>query len=264
MRPIFTCLLLLIGTSGVLAQNKLPFTYSASLNPSVSLPINISSSKDPVPGKPDQTYSEYADSVRSFETYKLSLGATVWANYVINRKWSVQAGVGYSETGFTRQQRNITFNATLMPGIGSGRLQELSNSQKSIDYTYKYQYVTVPVLFNHYMKRSGNFKWSYYVTMGAALNVLLKHEIKAELDQFVVDGKSTFHLDSTGYEGRRVGVNLFVGGRFDYKVDKNIMVFGQPLLTFYPVSVSKTPIQVYPIGLTFNCGITYIFDQDDK
>jgi hypothetical protein len=266
MRSLILFILLFISSVHTFAQSRNKISFSGSLNPSVFFPVNVSSSSDKVSGNPNQTYKEYADSVRTFETFKFSAGATVWVNYLLNQKWTLQAGVGFNETGFTRKQKDIKFNDILFPGVGGGKLIENSNTVKNIDYKFRYQYLTVPILFNYYGKRSRDFKWTYYFSTGVGLNVLLKHEVKAVLDQFVMDGESKFHLDSTGYEGRTFAVNLFVGGRFEYKIDKNMSVFGQPLLTVYPVSISKTPMNVYPIGITMNCGVVYVFDKakDEK
>lgn len=264
MRSIATLVIFSLFSVYAFAQSRARLSYSASLNPSITFPINISSSSQPVSGNPYQTHEQYADSVRTFETYKLSLGATVWVNYLLGQKWSLQAGLGYNETGFTREQTNIKFRDKLFPGIGDGMLIENSNSTKSINYSFRYQYLTVPVLFNYYAKRSRDFKWTYYFTTGVGFNFLLKHEIKATMKNFVVDGESTIHLDSTGYEGRAFAMNIYVGGRIEYKVDKNLSVFGQPMITAYPLSVSKTPMQVYPIGLMVNCGVVYVFDKNKK
>ncbi|MES2779653.1 MAG: outer membrane beta-barrel protein [Bacteroidota bacterium] len=249
-------------TVAVFAQSRDKLYFSASVNPVISMAINTSSSNKLTGSTPPQTLAQYQDSVRSFESYKLSLGATVWVNYALNSKWTLQSGIGYSEIGFTRQQKNIQFNDRLYPGIGSkGKLLEISNSTKNVDYRFRYQYITVPVLFNYYAKRSGDFKWTYYFTGGIGLNMLVKHEMKAVLDQFVVEGENVFHIDSTGYEGRFFTVNVFAGGRIDYKVDKNMSVFAQPMLTIFPMSVSKTDMHSYPIGLQVNLGVSYVFDK---
>lgn len=251
----------------VWGQSRTKLYFSASLNPVITMAYNTTSSDKLTGSTPVQTLKQYQDSVRSFETYKLSLGATVWLNYLINSKWSIQTGIGYSEVGFSRQQNNIQFNDKLFPGVGTkGKLIELSNSEKNINYRLRYQYITVPVLFNYYAKRSGNFKWTCYFTGGLGLNILVKHEMKAVLDQFVIEGEKEFHVDSTGYEGSPFSLNLFAGGRFDYKVDKTISVFAQPMLTVFPLSVSKTDIKSYPIGLQVNLGVSYILDKgkDEK
>lgn len=224
--------------------------------------INVTSSNKTTGTFPPQTLSQYQDSIRSFESYKLSVGATVWVNYALNQRWSVQAGLGYSEVGFSRQQQNIQLNDKLFPGIGAnGKVIDGSNADRSVDYRMRYQYITLPVLFNYYGKRSGDFKWTYYFSTGVGFNVLLKHEMKAVLNQFVIEGQDVYHLDSTGYEGSRFALNFFVGGRVDYKINKNVSVFAQPMFTFFPLSVSKTEMKSYPLGLQVNLGVSYVFDK---
>lgn len=247
-------------------QSRTKLYFSASLNPVITMAYNTTSSNKPASSNTSQTLTQYQDSIRSFETYKLSAGATVWVNYLINAKWGIQTGIGYSEVGFSRQQNDIQFNDKLFPGIGSGKVIDISLSERSANYRLRYQYISVPVLFNYYAKRSGDFKWTYYFTGGLGLNVLVNHEMKALLDQFVIDGEDEFHIDSTGYEGSAFALNLFVGGRIDYKVDKSITVFAQPMVTAFPLSVSKSDIQSYPIGLQVNLGVAYVLDKkkDEK
>ncbi|AMS26082.1 hypothetical protein AEM51_02700 [Bacteroidetes bacterium UKL13-3] len=264
MRNIFFIVFLFWGLL-LEAQSRDKLFFSASVNPTITMAFNSSSSSKLTGSYPPQTLTQYQDSIASSESYKLSVGATVWVNYMLNQRWTVQAGLGYSEVGFSRQQKSIQFNDKLFPGIGAnGKLIEFSNTEKNIDYRMRYQYITLPILFNYYGKRSGDFKWTYYFTAGIGLNMLVKHEMKAVLDQFVVEGQKVFHIDSTGYEGRTFATNLFIGGRTDYKIDKSLSVFVQPLLTVFPMSVSKTDMKSYPIGLQVNLGVSYVLGKDKK
>jgi hypothetical protein len=262
MRFSLFCFSILISTS-LVAQTRSKLTFDVSLNPTATYSINTSSSDKQLSSNNPQTYSEYSDSISNFESYKLSMGGTVWVNYLLSRTWTVQAGIGYSEVGFTLKQEDIKFHDKLLTGTGSsGRLEDVSNSIKNVDYSFKYQYLTVPVLFNRYIKRSGDFKWTYYFTMGAAVNILLKHQVKAKLDNFYIEGQNVFKIDSTGYEGRRVTPNIFIGGRFEYKLDKQFSAFAQPMITVFPLSVSKTEMKARPIGLQLNIGVAYNFDSE--
>jgi hypothetical protein len=244
-------------TLTVTAQSFKDLTFGVSLNPTLTYGINRSSSNERLRNNPNLTYKQYADSVREFETYKISVGLTGWVYYPLNVKWNIQAGLGYSEVGFTRRQENIKIGDKLFPGIGTGVLLESSNTTKNIDYAFRYQYLSIPVLFNYYGKRSRDFSWSYYLTGGAAINMLVKSQVRAKLDNFYVEGKNIYSLDSTGYEGRRVAVNLFVGGKAEYRVDHQFSLFVQPLVTFFPLSVSKTVMKSNPIGVQVNCGVTF-------
>ncbi len=246
------------------SRTKTKLTYGFSLNPTLTYSINSSTSTNLYSGNKLQTIEEFVDSVSDYETYKLSLGATVWANYMLGQKWTIQVGLGYSEVGFVREQMGIKYKDNLFPGIGTnGRVEDNTNIVKNAYYHFKYQYLTVPVLFNYYAKRSDNFKWAYYLSGGVGMNVLLKHQMKAKLDNFYVDGENVFKLDSTGYEGAPFTVNLFVGGRFEYKIDKQLSAFVQPMLTIFPMSVSKTEVKVHPVGVQLNIGVAYSLNRGD-
>lgn len=249
-----------IFTSLLTAQSRKKITYGASLNPVVTVAYNHSSSDRllrSATGYP-QTHQTYIDSVAEFETYKLSLGATGWVTYLWNRNWSVQAGLGYNEVGFTRKQENIRFNDVTFPGIGNGRITDLTNiGSRSIEYRFRYQYLTVPIVINRYLKRSGDYRWDFYLSGGIGLNVLLQHQLHAVLKEFTVDGETAFKLDSTGFEGRRFTAQVFLGGRFDYQFSKEMSVFAQPMLTVFPLSVSGTDARSNPIGIQCNIGIIY-------
>jgi hypothetical protein len=238
----------------LMAQSKTKWSIGASINPTFSTSINTTNSSEKVNGS-NLTYKQYNDSVRSKESYRFNFGVTGWFNYALNNKWDLQAGLGYMDVGFQRNQKNIKFNDKLYPGIGNGYLTELSNNEKNIDYNYRYQYLHIPALFNYRVKKSGDYKITYSFTLGAAIDVLLRHKITANLDNFVVDNEKTFHLDSTGYGGRPFAFNIIVGGRVDYKIDKKYIVMVQPVIGFYPISVSSSPISVYPFYFSINMGL---------
>lgn len=246
------------------AQTKTKLSFGASVNPLINIAFNQSNSDQVVNPKTGQTYQSYIDSTKSLETFKLSLGATVWCNYLVAPKWVLQAGVGYSEVGFVRNQKNIQYKDPFYPGMGTGKLEELSNSEKNIQYRYRFQYLTIPVLFNYSLGRSADYKWNAYFTLGASLNILLNHEMKAQLQNFVIDDVKTFKFDSTGLDARSIVPALFLGSRFDYKVEKGLGVFFQPAVTFYPLSVTSGAIKSNPLGFQMNIGFTYVLGSKDE
>lgn len=256
----------LVCTTLLTAQSRKKITFGASLNPALTIGYNHSSSDRLLRSSTGylQTHQAYIDSVAGFETYKLSLGATGWVTYLWNRNWSVQAGLGYSEVGFTRKQENIRFNDVTFPGIGNGRINDLTNiGSRSIEYRFRYQYVTVPIIINRYLKRSKDYKWDFYLSGGIGLNVLLRHQLHAVLKEFSVDGETAFKLDSTGFEGRRFAAQVLLGGRFDYQFSREMSVFAQPMLTAFPFSVSSTDARSNPIGIQCSIGIVYNFKKKD-
>ena len=229
-----------------------------SVNPMICATFNTTTSNAIVPGT-NQSFKAYNDSIKGKESYRLNvLSATFWFNYSLNRKWEIQAGIGYMEVGFQRNQTNIKFDDQLYPGIGSGKLEELTSVSRNIDYNYRFQYLHLPLLFNYHIKRSGDFRINYSLTGGLAVDVLLKHKMTANLD-FDLNGQHTFNIDSTGYNGRLFALNIILGGRIDYKIDKKLTLMVQPVFGFYPISVSSVPISVYPFYFTVHTGLVYEF-----
>lgn len=245
----------------VSAQSRDKLTVGGYITPLFTLSFNTSSSNELMPNGRGQTYSGFNDSVSSTETYRFSYGAGLLANYLLNNKWSLQFGIGYMDVGFQRQQKDIQFGDYTHPGIGTGRIIDLSGANRSIDYNYRYQYLQVPVLANYTFKQSSDYRWLFQASGGLAVNVLLKHQLSAVLNQFVEDGESEFDIDSTGYEGNRFALSVFLGAKAEYRYEKKITLFAQPLIGFYPLSVSSTPINVFPLVIGLNMGVVYTIDD---
>jgi len=249
----------LITNTSVFSQNFTKYSIGATISGVVTNTMDFSSSNKIVKG--NQTFSQYNDSVSSYKSYRTSIGATLWAHMLINKVWSVQAGIGYIDVGFQRNQTNIQYLDPLFPGIGSkGRLLEKSNSSKSIDYNYRYQYLTIPILFNYDVYASKDFFYKLSITGGVGLNFLMHHDIKANLYQFVVEGKDVYNLDSTGYEGRRLALSMMLGAKGEYRMDKKTIFYIMPVFGLYPIPVTKTEISTLPYYLQLNIGIQYAFD----
>jgi len=258
MRRELLCVILLLINSFAFAQSRSKWTLGASINPTFCASINTTSSNSVVSGT-NQSYSTYNDSISGKETYRFNIICpTLWFNYSLNMKWDIQTGLGYLDVGFQRLQSDIKFGDYLYPGVGSGRLLEKTNASRNVAYDYRYQYLHIPVLFNYHIGRSGDYKFNFSLTGGMALDVLLKHKMTANLD-FTMDGQNKYNIDSTGYAGRILALNIILGGRIDYKIDKTLTLMVQPIIGFYPISVSSSPISVYPFYFSLNTGLLYDF-----
>lgn len=242
------------------AQQKSVYRFAATLGGGFTGSINTTSSNAMVPGT-GQTYKQYNDSVGSKESMRLNWGANLWFNYMLSPEWDLQTGLGYMEVGFRRSQDDIKFQDKLYPGMGTGKLIEASNTKKSIDYNYKYHFIQVPVLFNYMVKKAKSYQTTFSLTGGAAVDILVKHHIKANLDQFTVDGEKSFSFDSTGYSGSRVNMHLMIGGRLEQKLDPKTTLLVQPLFGFYPLSVSDSEIAVRPYFFMVNVGLIYSLED---
>lgn len=262
MKQLYQLLLFIFFAASASAQSRDKLTLGGGVMPLATWSFNTSSSNDPVKKGGTQTFKQYADSVSAHETYRYSFAIGVVGNYLLNQKWSVQFGLSYLDIGFQRQQKDIQFMDYTHPGIGKGRILDLTSAKRSIDYNYRYQYLQIPAMMNYTFKQSRDYRWLFQVSSGVGVNVLLKHQMTAVLNQFTEDGESEFDIDSTGYEGYRMAVNVFVGAKAEYRYEKKTTLFIQPLLGFYPVSVSASPVNVFPFFFGINLGAVYTLEAN--
>lgn len=245
------------------AQSFTRFSISGSVHGSVTGSINTSSSNQIVSG--NQTYAAYVDSANAFESPRLSFGAAVWGHKFITKRWGVQVGLAYEDVGFNRKQSNIQYLDPLYPGMGKGKLLELSSGsgEKSVIYSYRYQYIQLPVLVHYEVFSSKDFYYKISLTGGMGFNLLLNHQMTATLDQFVVDGESRFQFDSTGYNARFFTMNFMIGARSEYRFDKKTIVYAMPILGLYPISVSSGALHSYPYYFQVILGVQYALTFSD-
>jgi hypothetical protein len=248
------------------AQTRTKFGIGFSVNPSLTWNAPYSNSNRIANSWRNQTYPEYIDSVHAFETYKRNLGFTLMGSYNLSNNLQLQAGIGYSEVGFVREQNDIQFADSIFPGIGSGLVEENSSTgtEKSIQYRFRYQYLQIPIQANYLINRSKDYMWNNYLIAGVAANVLLQHEIKAKLYEFAVEGENVHYIDSTGYDPKPFTLNAFLGARFEYKIDKEWSAYAQPMFSIFPFSISNAPLQNRIWGAQLNIGVQYAITKDDE
>jgi hypothetical protein len=265
LKYVFTALIAL-ATLKLSAQSRTLFTVGFSVSPSYTDALVHSTSNAGSASffSPFQTVAQYADSVDRRATFKPSFGCTAWINYLLSANWYIQTGIGYNEFGYATQNDNLKLGDQLYPGIGNSVITDATNVQKGIRYNYRFQYVSVPVIFNYYLKRSDDFAWTSYFSFGASSHILVNQKMTARLEQFYMDDKNVFHIDSTGHNMRPIALSLQAGARFDYKLDNSFSAFIQPLLLAFPFSVSTSIYKANPFGFVCNAGIVYNIPKKDK
>ncbi len=204
----------------------------------------------------DDVFKSYMDSVHSSQSARFMAGAHVWINYSLKKDLDMQIGLGYQDMGFARKQENLKVLDPTYPGLGVGIIQDKSSTSKGITYNYHFHYLQIPLLFNFYLNRSGDFKWVYSFSAGLATNILISQNIQADLSGFTIDSKKTMKLDSTGFDGRRVSTTLMIGAKFEFKSDKTKSYFIQPIFGFNPISASSN-IQTNPWYVVVNAGVLF-------
>ncbi len=252
-RLFFLVLIYVTSDYSCLAQAKSLVTGGISISPTFGSSFNRGDS-----------YTDYSDSVKSTQGTRLMWGVHGWINYSLKKKLDIQVGIGYQDIGFSRIQKGLDLNEPTYPGIGVGFIEDKSNTQKDITYNYRFQYLQVPVIFNSYMGRSANYKWVFNFSAGIVSNLLLKHQIVANLNPgFTVDGKKSFNIDSTGFDARRFAFNVLIGAKIEYKekADTKKTYFFQPAIGFYPLSVAGGAIKSNPWFITINVGMLFVMPK---
>lgn len=247
------------------AQISTKVSYGISVNPSLTGSYNYSNSD--AMANAGQTYKSYADSVTTKESWHVTYGASLWISYQFNKNIRFQGGIGYVNVGHQRKLSNLNIGDKTYPGIGTGtgngKIIDNTNLKRDMSLNYRYQYLQIPLLVNFETKRTRDFKYTFHVSTGLGLNVLLKHNIQAVLsDGYTIEGQKEFFIDSTGYSALPVTLNLFLGGRMDYRYTKQVTLFAQPLLSFYPVPAATGTLVAMPWAATLNLGLTYTFVVD--
>jgi len=244
--------------SNCLAQKTASkYSWGFGINPTLTYAINKSNSMDAARETPFISLKDYTDSLNKFETWRSSMGATAWINYVMNRIWDVQVGLAYADLGYQRKQEGLLFKQTTYPGLGSGKIEDLSNPAKDINYNYRFHYLQIPILFHYKYKKSGDFKFTYSFSGGVSTNILLKHQMTANLlNGFYIEGEKKFNFDSTGFKASPVTFNILLGGRIEYKLDKTSQLSVIPQIGFFPLGVTSGSINSNPIF--FSLGLAYV------
>lgn len=213
-----------------------------------------------------QTYSKYQDSIASSETWRLTFSPQIGIIYKLSRDVDFQFGLGYIVLGHQRTLANLKYKDLTFPGIGSGlgngKIIDNTNGERSINLNYRYHYLQVPLILNYHLNfRSLTPKVKIALSGGIGLNVLLKHDINAVLSTgFKIDEKSSFSLDSTGYSASIFTPNLMLGTMVDYNYSKQIKFVLQPMLGYYPLSVTNEDLAAKPWFVNFNFGVIYTLD----
>lgn len=262
-------LLFLVYSNSYAQKNTISkLNFYATIGPVFNGSMNSSTSSNLANGT--QTYSKYQDSIGGNETWRLTYSPQIGIIYQLSKNVDLQCGLGYMVLGHQRQLNNLHYKDATYPGIGSGTgngvLIENTNVERNIDLNYRYQYLQIPVLFNYHLNiRNLTQKVKISLSAGLGLNVLLKHDINAVLSTgFKIDNKSSFSLDSTGYKANVLNANLTIGSLVDYNYTKQIKLIFQPLIGYFPMSVTSGDINAHPWFISLNLGMIYTLDKLKK
>lgn len=247
MQKNYTWLFLICFPFVSFAQSKQEYYFSATVGGGITGAF-LSSEANKLP-------AGLQDGVR------FSPAVHAWFTYSLGNKWDFQTGIGYTDMGFRRTQKDIKLGDETYPGIGDGKLIELSNSKKDIYYDYRFHYIQIPAWFNYRLYKSKDFRTNYLFTGGIGINALVKHGLTARLQNFTVDGEKKFQLDSTGLKAVPVAATVHLGFKMEHKLDKTTTLIVQPMFNMSPLSVTSSDIKVRPYSLMLHVGVIVNMDM---
>lgn len=259
---VLLVLVIVLCSKFISAQISTKWGFGASLNPMMTGALNYSSSNEMM--DTIQNYKMYCDSISTKENWHTTIGISGFVTYQFSKKLKIQTGITYLNVGHQRPLKNLQYSNKTYNGIGSGFnngvIQEQTNIERNIDLNYRYQYLQIPVLFNYHIKRSGDFLINYSLTAGFGIDILLNHDIHAVLGEgFTIDDIKEFFIDSTGFKANPIAINFMLGSTIGYKISKKIDFLFQPMIGFFPMSVSSNQIKALPWYVSANVGFVYSF-----
>lgn len=249
LKKISVLIMLLAINKMAFAQSKSLLRFGISINPTISNAI--------ITGN-DSAAKSFISAEKNNIVFKHTSGATIWMKYLVKRKLDLMLGIGLSNKGFQRKQENLKFNQPTYPGIGTGKIEDLSNSNKSLFYNYNFNYINIPILFNWYLGSNANYTFNFAITAGADMAFLINHNMVAyTATGFKIDGNEKFTLDSSGFAANRFLGSINLGCRAEYALSKKLDAFLLPVINISPISLTSNAYNAIPYNLIINAGVTY-------
>jgi len=262
LKKISTAILVLFTLKVVNAQKikSSSIDFYATIGAVFNGSLNSSSSTEMANGS--QTFKQYQDSTSNKETWRLNFSPQIGIIYKLNRDFDLQFGLGYLVLGHQRQLNNLKYKDYTFPGVGStagGQIIENTNVERDIKLNYRYHYLQVPLLFNYHLNsKSIGQKFKVSLSGGVGLNIVIKHDINAVLNSgFKIEDKSSFSIDSTGFKANTFATNIMLGTRIDYDFKRQYKLTCQPMLGYFPLSVSSNQLEARPWYINISFGVIY-------
>lgn len=237
------------------AQSMNESYYSITVGGGFTGANTSSNSKAMYDDRQNLTYEQFNDQAQKNQTIRLNFSAHAWYNRALGFNWTMQAGLGYVDMGFRREQNKLQDGDYIHKEVGEGRIWDKSNVEKNLNYDYRFHYLDIPVWFNYELFKSKDYKTMYQITAGVAANILIKHQLTARLDNFTIEGKDKFQVSNTGYDARSFNMQLNLGFRVLHKLDKETTIILQPMYSMHPLSVTNDPFKVNPYGVMLHAGL---------
>lgn len=192
-------------------------------------------------------------------------GFAISANFEkqLGKNLKLQTGITYTNTGFIREAKNLTFRTVLHPDLD--RIDQTIESipEPTAELNYVFDYIDVVALFNSKLRFGKKSKhWEFYGTYGASINVLLQDRVAVRLKGFTLNGERAFNLSNTYLNTLPINVTAHAGFRADYNHSNKLGFFTQPIINIplLPTTTGDFGYRLASAGV--QVGIFYNLDID--
>lgn len=222
------CILLCSSSIDLNAQSKLKREVSGFAMPMVGGRMLTTNG---VPPSYNGTQGEFDDSLKSADMLKLSLGGGIGLSFFKDDFSRFEIGIRYSDQGFIRVKKGLTFGQVIHPEIGVVKDLSSTGNSKDVHFVYRYQYLQFPLLYHfapYSVKKYDEI--DFFITTGISINVLFNHTVKAKLQGWTAFGEEVFNIEKHDYNQSAANANVHLGFRLHYKMD------GKTSLLFNPTA----------------------------
>lgn len=190
-------------------------------------------------------------------------GFAISANFEkqLGRNLKLQTGITYTNTGFIREAKNLTFRTILHPDLD--RIDQTIESlpEPSAEMNYVFDYIDLVALFNSKLKIGAKSKhWEFYGTYGASLNFLLADRVAVRLKGFTLNGERAFNLPNTYLSSKFFNITAHAGLRADYNHSNKLGFFTQPIINIPLLPVTSGDLSYRLASGGIQVGIFYNLD----
>lgn len=179
----------------------------------------------------------------------------------LGKNLKLQTGITYTNTGFIREAKNLTFRTILHPDLERIDQTIATLPEPTAELHYVFDYLDAVALFNSKLRIGSKSKhWEIYGTYGASVNVLLQDRVAVRLKGFTLDGERAFNLQNTYLNTLPINVTAHAGFRADYNHSNKLGFFTQPLLNIplLPTTTGDYSYRLASVGI--QVGIFYNLD----
>ena len=200
--------------------------------------------EEDLPGNQPETASE----IKKSERHEFSSTTGLLFGYILNKHWSLQSGLTFSNTNITVEPKtiyaqsdnngNIKYRVNISSGYGYilpsfQNAPVIGDSLKVTAATHKLRYVGIPVAIKYSAKKG---KLNFETTAGVTVNFLTKGKLETEVQK----GPNNEVDILNNIQGlKSTYISVLTGAGAEYKLTKKLLVTLMPTARFALTPINK-------------------------